>query len=138
MLLPEHEIEVSYDYSNPISWLFKSGTHLLGKPYKIPETDRGIVFAMLAWFLQDESVAKEMNFDLNKGILLSGPIGCGKTTLFRLLQQLPPPGKKFAMFSTRLVVAEFMQEGYETLLKYSQGNLMGETRQPKTICFDDL
>ena len=42
-------------------WLRKCGRKHLGKNFIIPENEKGIIFGMLAWFLQDELVAKEMN-----------------------------------------------------------------------------
>ncbi|MGX9987244.1 ATPase [Soonwooa purpurea] len=111
---------------------------LLGKAFQIPENERGIIFGILAWFLEDELVAEKMNIDLSKGILLSAPIGCGKTTLFKLMQNFPTKRKGFGIISTRRIVSEFMQSGYEVLEKYSRGNFSHDIRTPKTYCFDDL
>ncbi|MEC5395259.1 AAA family ATPase [Bergeyella sp. RCAD1439] len=138
MQLPTKPIDMAYDYREVVAWLHKTGKNLLGKKFIIPENERGIIFGMLAWFLQDELVAQEMNIDLSKGIMLSGPIGCGKTTLFRLMRQLPSNRKNFGMVSTRQVVSEFMQSGYEVLENYSRGSLYNEQRIPKNYCFDDL
>lgn len=138
MKLPTEAIEMSYDYRKIISRLIQNGENLLGEKFHIPENERGIIFGILAWFLEDELVAEKMNIDLNKGILLSGPIGCGKTTLFRLMQNFPTKRKSFGIISTRQIVSEFMQSGYEVLEKYSRGNFSHEIRTPKTYCFDDL
>lgn len=138
MQLPTHEMEMSYDYRQVVTWLRTTSAKILGKNLIIPENEKGIIFATLAWFLRDEVVAKEMDFDLNKGIMLSGPIGCGKTTLFRLMRHLPSCRKNFAMVSTRQVVSEFMQSGYHILEDYSRGSIYNEQRIPKNYCFDDL
>ncbi len=138
MQLPTNPIEMSYDYGEVVTWLRKIGRKHLGKNFVIPENEKGIIFGMLAWFLQDELVAKEMNIDLSKGIMLSGPIGCGKTTLFKLMRKLPSGRKNFMMASTRQIVSEFMQSGYEILENYSRGNLYNDNRIPKNYCFDDL
>lgn len=138
MQLPTKPIEMSYDYRQIVPYLIKSGEKFLGKNFHIPENERGIIFGILAWFLEDELVAKEMKIDLNKGILLTGPIGCGKTTLFKLMQKFPSKRKSFGIISTRQIVSEFMQSGYEVLEKYSRGNLNHEIRTPRTYCFDDL
>ena len=138
MKLPTEAIEMSYDYQKIISQLTQNGEKLLGKTFHIPENERGIIFGILAWFLEDELVAEKMNIDLSKGILLSGPIGCGKTTLFKLMQNFPTKRKGFGIISTRQIVSEFMQSGYEVLEKYSRGNFNHDIRTPKTYCFDDL
>lgn len=138
MKLPTKAIEMSYDYQKVVSRLIQNGEMLLGKRFHIPENERGIILGILAWFLEDELVAEKMNIELNKGILLSGPIGCGKTTLFKLMQNFPTKRRGFGIVSTRQIVSEFMQSGYEILEKYSRGNFSHDIRTPKAYCFDDL
>ena len=138
MQLPEKVIESRYDYNKIIPWFRRKASKFIGKEYVISESEKGIIFALLAWMLKDDLVAKEMNFDLNKGILLSGPIGCGKTTLFKILRHCNLPAAKYGIVSTRHIVSEFMQSGYEILEKYSNGNLSHDIRTPKAYCFDDL
>ena len=138
MQLPEKAIESRYDYNKIIPWFRRKASKFIGKEYIISESEKGIVFALVAWMLKDDLVAKEMNFDLNKGILLSGPIGCGKTTLFKILRSCNFPASKYGIVSTRHIVSEFMQSGYEILEKYSNGNLSHDIRTPKAYCFDDL
>ena len=138
MQLPEKAIESRYDYNKIIPWFRRKASKFIGKEYVISESEKGIVFALVAWMLKDDLVAKEMNFDLNKGILLSGPIGCGKTTLFKILRSCNFPASKYGIVSTRHIVSEFMQSGYEILEKYSNGNLSHDIRTPKAYCFDDL
>ena len=131
-------MKMSYNYQHAVSYIINKGDISLGKTFHIPENERGIIFGMLAWFLEDDLVAEKMDIDLKKGILLSGPVGCGKTTLFKLMQSFPTKRKKFATISARQVVSEFMQSGYEVLEKYSRGDLNRNIRSPKQFCFDDL
>ena len=138
MQLPEKVIESRYDYNKIIPWFRRKASKFIGKEYIISESEKAIIFAIIAWMLKDDLVAKEMNFDLNKGILLSGPIGCGKTTLFKILRSCNFPAAKYSIVSTRHIVSEFMQSGYEILEKYSNGNLSHDIRTPKAYCFDDL
>ena len=138
MQLPEKVIESHYDYNKIIPWFRKKASKLIGKEYIISEAEKGIIFALVAWMLKDDLVAKEMNFDLNKGILLSGPIGCGKTTLFKILRNCNFPQGNYGIVSTRQVVSEFMREGYEILEKYSNGIPYNNQQKPRYLCFDDL
>jgi DNA replication protein DnaC len=78
----------------------------------------------------------QFNIDLDKGILLTGPIGCGKTSLMHLMKYLTPTEYKFFVKSCRDVSFEFIQEGYPILHKYSTGKLYPS--QSKALCFDDL
>lgn len=133
MKLPQYAIKVSYDYAEIISSFKKQAQNYLGRDLIITPQEQGIIFGIIAWMLQDELVAQEMNFDLKKGILLTGPIGCGKTTLFKLLKKCKFPKAQFRMVSTRQIVSEFMKDGYEILDKYS-----GDISKPTEYCFDDL
>ena len=133
-----YDVHLGKDLAVYIDAELDAKKHNLIKHFEIPENEKAIIFGMLAWFLEDEAVAKEMNIDLKKGIMLSGPIGCGKTTLFQLMRKLPKGRKNFMMASTRQIVSEFMQSGYEILEKYSRGSLYNDYRTPKNYCFDDL
>ena len=138
MNFPTPPIETRYDYYKIIPEFKKFASQYIGKNYLIPDEEKPIVFATIAWMLQDDLVAKEMDFDLQKGILLSGPIGCGKTTLFKLMQKFIGNKNKFGMVSTRQIVSEFMQSGYQILENYSKGNFTHDARKAKVYCFDDL
>lgn len=73
-----------------------------------------------------------------KGILLTGPIGCGKTTLFKLMQSFVTSKHRFGIISTCQIVSEFMQSGYQVLENYSKENFSYDACKPKVYCFDDL
>lgn len=126
---------VQYDYEAVLFWLEKKGLELYGKEFKILETDYDILYRLIAYFLKDEASCFQYKLNLDKGILLSGPVGCGKTSLMSLMKLLPPAEHKFYIKPCRDVSFEFIQEGYEIIQKYSKGKLYPD---PKTVCFDDL
>ena len=81
----------------------------------------------------------EMNIsyiDLEKGILLSGPVGCGKTTLMTLMRNLAQQNNKFILKTCRDISFEFIKDGYQTIQKYSNGN--NSQHEYRNYCFDDL
>ena len=134
--LMKTEIKSHYDYQEVIVWLEKKGVEIYGNHFKILENDYPIIFKLIAYFLKDETACFQFNIDLNKGILLSGPIGCGKTSLMNLMKFLTPTEHKFYVKPCRDISFEFIQDGYEIIHKYSKGKLYQS--EPKTICFDDL
>jgi hypothetical protein len=67
--------------------------------------------------------------DPRKGLLLVGPVGCGKTTLLRLFMR--NPRQPYGLLSTRKVSERYQEEGLEGLAIYRQAGRGG-------ICFDDL
>ena len=126
----------TYNYSEIISWLEQKGIDLYGNHFKILEADHQIIYKLIAYFLRDEPTCFQYSINLNKGILLSGPVGCGKTSLMNLMKYLTPSEHKFFIKPCRDISFEFIQEGYEVIHKYSKGKLYQS--DPKTICFDDL
>ena len=132
----ENQIKTHYNYQEVIFWLEKKGIELYGSHFKILESDYPIIYKLIAYFLKDEETCYQYNISLNKGILLSGPVGCGKTSLMNLMKYLTATEHKFFVKPCRDISFEFIQEGYEIIHKYSKGKLY--QFEPKTICFDDL
>ena len=129
-------IQNHYSYTEIIVWLEKKGVELYGNHFKILESDYPIIYKLIAYFLKDEVTCYQYNINLNKGILLSGPVGCGKTSLMNLMKHLAPTEHKFFVKPCRDISFEFIQDGYQIIQKYSKGKLYES--EPKTICFDDL
>lgn len=132
----ENEIKTHYNYQQIITWIEKKGIELYGNHFKILETDYQIIYKLIAYFLKDEPTCFQYNINLNKGILLSGPIGCGKTSIMNIMKYLTPTEHKFYVKPCRDISFEFIQDGYQIIHKYSKGKLY--EFEPKTICFDDL
>ena len=129
-------MNTTLSYLEIIAWLEKKGIELYGKKFKIFETDHEIIYKLIAYFLKDEQACYQFNIDLEKGILLTGPIGCGKTSLMTLMKHLAPIGNKFSVKPCRDISFEFIQDGYQIIHKYSIGQLYQS--EPRTYCFDDL
>ena len=132
----ETQIKSHYNYQEVIAWLEKKGIELYGNHFKIYETDYPIVYKLIAYFLRDEATCFQYGINLNKGILLSGPIGCGKTTLMNVMKYLAQTENKFSVKPCRDISFEFIQDGYQIIHKYSIGKLYESSS--RNICFDDL
>ena len=133
------EIKSQYNYDQVILWLEKKGVELYGNHFKILETDHPIIYKLIAYFLKDEQTCFQFNINLNKGIMLSGPVGCGKTSLMNIMKHLTPIEHKFSVTPCRDISFEFIQNGYEVIHKYSK-DLRLRGGQPVAVryCFDDL
>ena len=130
------EINSNYNYKSVISWLENKAKEQYGNHFVINQKDHEIIFKLIAYFLKDEQTANQLNINLNKGILLTGPIGCGKTSLMNLMKLISPTNHKFYVKPTREISFEFIQDGYQVIHKYAKGNLYQSN--PQIICFDDL
>lgn len=105
--------------------------------FKIIPDDHEIIFRLLTWFLYDKVNADKWNISLRKGIILSGPVGCGKTTLMHLFRLMHKPQDQFIVKPCRDVSYEFNKDGFAIINRYGQSSF-DRNGHPKTYCFDDL
>lgn len=123
--------------NNNFKIIESKGKEIFGEHFTIYSEDSEVINKLLTWFLRDEKAAQHFNINLNKGILLTGPIGCGKTSLFTFIRLLLPPEQRFAIKSCREVTFDFIKDGYEIIQNYST-NAYNNNDKPRTVCFDDL
>jgi len=121
--------QILYDFDKMLIYLDAKGKLLFGQKFKTYKEDRDILYKLCLYFIQDRIACKEFGIDIDKGILLSGPVGCGKTSLIRLLKHLVPHRKPYEVVPTRNIVFGFNHIGYKTIEDY------GNTQ---FFCFDDL
>ena len=119
-----------------MAWLEQKGKMQFGEKFHFREADVINIQKLICYFLKDEVMATHFNLDLSKGILLSGPVGCGKTTLMTLMRHVAQPNFKFIMKTCRDISFEFIKEGYQTIQKYSNSN--NSSSEYRNYCFDDL
>lgn len=128
---------ISYDYEDVLRTVVIRGKQLYGKTFRIFKEDKPTILRLLYWFLQDESQAEEEGMDLHKGILLTGPIGCGKSAIMKVICSLCVPSWKFVIKSCPQLALDFAQKGYGIIDRYTQQSFTEKDR-PLTVCFDDL
>lgn len=125
-----------YNYPEIMAWLESKGKLQFGEKFHFREADIINIQKLICYFLKDEVMATHFNLDLSKGILLSGPVGCGKTTLMTLMRHVAQPNYKFIIKTCRDISFEFIKDGYQTIHKYSNGN--NSYSEYRNYCFDDL
>jgi len=121
--------QITYDFDKMLAYLQVKGKLMFGKNFKIYEADRSILFQLCNYFIRDYDQCKKAGIDPNKGLLLSGPVGCGKTSLMRLLKYLVPHQKPYSVIPSRNIVFGFNHVGYKLIEDYGNGQY---------FCFDDL
>ncbi|MEO0038623.1 MAG: hypothetical protein RIQ59_1834 [Bacteroidota bacterium] len=119
-----------YDFKKTFVYLNAYGKYKLGESFNLKDEDASIIYKLLIYTIRDKESCDKHGIDLNKGILLTGPVGCGKTSLMTLLKHFAYIETNYTMKSTRDISAEFNIDGYPTIFKY------GKTH--KIYCFDDL
>src|SRR5690606_20863449 len=124
-----HNDTIQYDFQKILIYLDHKGKMLFGKNFKIYEEDEVILFKLCIYFIKDHDYCAKFNIDPNKGILLSGPVGCGKTSLMKLLRHIVPHQKPYVVIPARNITFAFNNIGYKTIEEYGNSNY---------YCFDDL
>lgn len=113
---------------------------MYGEQFRIHPEDYEIVFKLIVYMTRDIPNAKRYEVNLNKGILLTGPVGCGKTTLMTLVNYFQPQNNRYTVRPCRDISYEFIKDGYDVIHKYSKQSFIRrrEEHLPRTYCFDDL
>jgi len=120
---------IHYDFKQTLIYLDVKGKLLFGPNFKIYEEDIQIIYMLLIYIIRDEENCKKHNIDLSKGILLTGPIGCGKTSLMNLVRHILPKAKQYQLLSARTISFEYQKLGHGIIENYNKTT---------TFCFDDL
>ena len=116
------------------------GKVLFGSHFAITQTDLELIYKLLVYAIGDKENAERFGINLRKGIMLTGPIGCGKTSLIRLAGYFFPRETQYQVKPTREVSFEFEKDGFSVINWYSKGSFFksGNIPIPKSFCFDDL
>jgi hypothetical protein len=120
---------IHYDFKKILIYLNVKGKLLFGKNFKLYEEDEVLLFKLCIYFIKDYDYCKKLKIDPNKGLLLSGPVGCGKTSLMKLLQHIVPHRRPYELTPARNIVFSFNNNGYSVIEHY------GSTHYH---CFDGL
>jgi energy-coupling factor transporter ATP-binding protein EcfA2 len=119
-----------YDFKACLEYLQSKGKTKYGEEFALRKEDFTLIRKILCYAIRDEEACQKYEIDFNKGILLLGPVGCGKTSLMTLIRDFFPTSFRPILKSTRQVSYEFIKEGYEIIDQYGKSE--------RVFCFDDL
>lgn len=102
---------------------------MFDKDFRLHKEDKALLLVLYCYFIQDHNAGAIIGLYISKGLLISGPVGCGKTTLMNLMLKSTWHKIKYEMIPTRNIVNNFNEVGFEVLEKY---------KDTKDYCFDDL
>ena len=131
---------MNYSFSACLQWLDHTGKKRFGERFRIYKEDHPLLYKLLVYAISDKENIRRLGMQANKGILLSGPVGCGKTTLMTLVSQFCSKEKQYNFVSAREVTIRFAREGYGIIDRYSTQSYRFSNvgYQPVVYCFDDL
>jgi len=129
-------MSIVFDFTKCIQYIEVMGKRLYHSEFKVIPDDYEIIYKLLVYVLNDTAEAEKLNLSFRKGILLSGPVGCGKTSLMNIIKYVHSPDTRFIVKSCRDISFEFIQDGYSVINRYSKQSFKKD--YPQTYCFDDL
>ena len=121
--------KVEYDFTKVLIYLEAKGRMLFGKHFKIYEEDKRVLLRLCNYMVKDYENCSKYGIDPDKGILLTGPVGCGKTSLMRLIRHIVPHRRPYELIPARNVSFGFNHIGFKIIEDYGNGRF---------YCFDDL
>ena len=90
-----------FDFRTCIQYLNHLGRKKYGKSFSLNPEDRDILHKLISYGIHSEEQCQAHGLDLKKGILLTGPVGCGKTSLMTLLPEFMYPFQKYPVKNRR-------------------------------------
>ena len=129
----EHKV---YDFNKCLKFIDYHGKQHYGQSFKINILDIPTIYKLIIYTIKDQNMALKEQIDISKGILLSGPIGCGKTSIMHLIRPFASPLSDYKIKTCRELSFEFAKNGFDAINKYTLKQNC-QSRLPG-YCFDDL
>ncbi|QLE02001.1 ATPase [Galbibacter sp. BG1] len=120
---------VFYDFDRIWMYLDAKGKKSFGDHFRLYKGDRELIYKLVNYFVRDLEVCKKYGLDIHKGIMLTGPIGCGKTSLMKLMRHITPHLKPYEVIPCRNIAFGYNHIGCRTIEGFGDSGY---------YCFDDL
>lgn len=130
----------NFNFQRCVLWLEEKGKMLFGSHFRVVPEDMELIYRLIVYAIGDQEKSERCGVNLSKGLLVAGPVGCGKTSLLRLMSYFCPRERQFPVKPTREIAFEFEKSGYQVINHYSKGSYVqiGSRSVPRIWCFDDL
>jgi DNA replication protein DnaC len=117
-----------------------------GKPYEYTSEVIEASKRVFYYAIQDQTQCAELSLTMNKGLIIAGNTGAGKTVLFRAWDECRKIGAisryfdSFIFHTTRDIAFAYEKEGAKALGKWTEDSIRwnGTTMIPVHCLFDDL
>jgi DNA replication protein DnaC len=119
-----------FKFHDTLHYLQNQGKLKFGKDFRIHNEDIKTLHKLIIYMIHEDVQCEKHGIDLKKGILITGPVGCGKTTWMQIIQTIILPEQNFQVKSTRDIAFEFNQNGFDTIQTYG--------KRQRALCLDDI
>jgi len=117
------------DYNQSVKYFISRAKYLLGTQFKLTKEQQPIF----------EQLVNHSLSNLNKGILLAGPVGCGKTTLMKIFSENQK--SSYAVVPCKKISSLFVSDGFDIIEVNSDPFKVSANMFRQNVygaCFDDL
>jgi len=108
-----------------------TGKELFNEKSIILKEDLEGIYKLLLYIIGDNENTFKHGLSLKNGLLLTGPVGYGKTSLMKLRRFFPPLKNRYCIRSCREIKFAFIRDGYDVIYQYIYGFI---TNQFKVYC----
>lgn len=122
LITATYEIQNShkvYDFNKCLAFIKSQGKTHYSQSSKINILDIPTIYKLIIYMIKDQKTALKEQIDLSKGILLSGPIGCGKTSIMHLIRPFTSNYSDYKIKTCRELSFEFAKSGFDAINKYT-------------------
>ncbi|MBS4059678.1 MAG: hypothetical protein KG029_04710 [Bacteroidetes bacterium] len=113
-------------------------SHIARKEFVIDNYNRSILEKLFLYFTASDQ-AKEAGIDLNKGILLMGGLGTGKSTIMRCFSKNQHTSYKFV--ACMHLTYDFVEHGFSIIKDHCRIETIARNQYWQTeigVCYDDM
>ncbi|WP_158960354.1 hypothetical protein [Myroides fluvii] len=123
--------EKTYNLDKCHAFILERGKSFFGYHFTITPQQYNIYHMLIAYAIEDQKTMAHFKLDPNKGLLLMGEEGIGKTAYMRLTQPFFPYKKNYDIKVCRLLAQNFSCKGHEIFTPIFANNA-------KSLCLDNL
>src|SRR5690554_7750095 len=106
-----------FDFKKTILYIQHIGKLKYGPGFKINPSDIPTFHKLIIYMIHEENQCLKHGIDLKKGILLTGPIGSGKTFIMTLLRIFLFNEDLHTIKSSRHIALEYQKDGVDVINK---------------------
>ncbi len=113
-------------------------SHIARKEFIIDNYNRSILEKLFLYFTASDQ-AKQAGIDLNKGILLMGGLGTGKSTIMRCFSKNQHTSYKFV--TCMHLTYDFVEHGFSVIKEHCRNETIARNQYWQTelgVCYDDM
>ncbi|MDR2221522.1 MAG: hypothetical protein LBE34_02170 [Flavobacteriaceae bacterium] len=103
-------------------YLTQKGKEIYGPDFFISPAQNNVIISLFVYAKNVEEELQKRGIDPQKGLLLMGKSGCGKTSIFHLLKPFFNSKMKYDIKSCKIIAQDFSYKGYEALQPFWSEN----------------